>query len=105
MDQIQIRVSTEVLETRANAAEEKINDVRKRFERIAEIVNNSTGYWEGEANDAHRREYQEYQSEIEEALLRFQENVTDLRQIAGIYREAESETTSFSGDLPVDVIL
>ena len=36
MDQIQIRVSTEVLETRANAAEEKINDVRKRFERIAD---------------------------------------------------------------------
>ncbi|WP_418752146.1 WXG100 family type VII secretion target [Frisingicoccus sp.] len=105
MDSMQIRVSTEVLEMRANAAEEKINDVRKRFGRIAEIVHSSSGYWEGEANDAHRREYQEYQSEIEEALARFQENVTDLRKIAGIYRETEADTTSFSGDLPMDVII
>lgn len=102
---MQIKVSTEVLAQRADSAEQKINDVRQRFERIGQIVSQSRNYWEGDANDAHRREYQEYIDEIEEALARFQENVTDLRKIGGIYRETEETAAEISRDLPMDVIL
>lgn len=105
MEQIRIKVETAVLEARAEAVEEKIKDVRQRFDKIGETVANSRGYWEGDANDAHRREYQEYHEEIEEALSRFQENVTDLRRIAGIYREADSAAEQINRDLPADVIL
>lgn len=105
MEQIRIRVATSALEERANATEQRIKDVRSRFERMGQIVQNSRNYWEGEANEAHRREFQEYQDDIEEALARFMENVTDLRKIANVYQEAESETENLSQDLPLDVII
>lgn len=105
MEQIRIKVETAAMEARADAAQQKIQAVRERFSKIGEIVSNSRSYWEGDAGDAHRREYQEYQEEIEEALLRFQENVTDLRKIAGIYKEAADQTAQLSYDLPSDVIL
>lgn len=105
MEQMRIKVETSVLEARADSVEQKIRLVRKRFDTIGETVAGSVNYWEGDANNAHRREYQEYQDEIEEALARFEENVTDLRKIAGIYKEAAKETERFSQDLPSDVIL
>lgn len=105
MEQIRIKVETAVLEARADAVEQKIKNVRQRFDKIGETVANSRSYWEGDANDAHRREYQEYQDEIAEALSRFQENVTDLRRIAGIYREADQAANELNHDLPADIIL
>lgn len=105
MEQMRIKVETAVLSARADAAEQKIQAVRNRFDKIGETVANSQNYWEGEGNDAHRREYQEYQDEIGEALSRFQENVTDLRRIAGIYQDAITQTGQLSQDLPADVII
>lgn len=105
MEEMRIKVETAELETRAEAAEQKIQSVRSRFEKIQQTVAKSRAYWEGDANDAHRREYQEYQDEIEEALSRFQENVTDLRRIAGIYQEAVTATEQLGMDLPMDVII
>ena len=105
MEQIRIKVDTDTLALRADAAEKKIRDLRERFDRIEQIVQNSVSYWEGDGNDAHRREYREYQDDISEMLKRFQENITDLRSIAGIYREAQENATELGNDLPADVIL
>ncbi len=105
MEQIRIKVDTATLEIRANAAENKIIALRRRFDRIEQIVQNSTVYWEGKGNEAHRREFREYQDDMSEALKRFQENVTDLRRIAGIYREGQETATELGQDLPGDVIL
>lgn len=105
MEQMHIKVSTEILRQRAEAAEQKIRLVRQHFEKIGQVVSKSCNYWEGDANEAHRREYQEYMDEIEEALARFQENVTDLRKIGGIYETAGAETADLSQDLPLEVIL
>ena len=105
MDGITIKVDTSVLEARADVAEKQIQNVRNHFESIAQIVNRSTSYWEGDANDAHRREYGEYQDDIEECLARFQENVDDLRKIAGIYKENEQVNTEFSHELPDNLIV
>ena len=105
MEQMRIRVATQVLAERADSAWQKIQDVRNCFERMEEIVQNSRGYWEGDANEAHCREFQEYQDDIQKALARFMENVTDLRKIANIYQEAENEVQNISQDLPLDVII
>lgn len=105
MEQMRIKVDTAVLAGRADTAEKKINEVRERFERIQEVVNRSRNYWEGKASDAHRREYQEYRDEIAEILSRFQENVTDLRKIAGVYEESERAIETLAQDLPIDVIV
>lgn len=105
MDEIRIKVNTALLEEKAGNAEKKINLVRNKFANIEQSVRQSVSYWEGDANEAHRREYEEYKEEIETALARFQENVDDLRRIAGVYDKAAADAENLSGDLPVDVIL
>lgn len=105
MDGITIKVNTAVLEARADAAEKQIRNVENSFETIGEIVNRSANYWEGEAGDAHRREYADYLEDLNEILERFWENVSDLRKIAGIYRENEQAVTAIGNELPSDVII
>lgn len=105
MDGITIKVNTAVLEARAEGAQKQIQKVENDFDSIGELVNHSASYWEGEAGEAHRREYAEYLEEVKESLLRFQENITDLRKIAGIYRENEQANTETSNELPADVII
>lgn len=105
MEQMRITVETEVLEVRADSVEQQILKMRERFQNIGDIVYSSRSYWEGDANDAHCREFAEYQDEIEDVLARFMENVTDLRQIAGIYRQTEAQVESLAEDLPMDILL
>jgi len=105
MEQMRVRVSTDILVQRADAAQQKIQDVKTRFDKIADIVKRSRNYWEGDANDAHRREFQDYKDDIDEALVRFTENIADLRKIANVYHEAEAAVEEVSEALPVDVIV
>ncbi len=105
MDQARILVSESVMEARASDAEQCIRKVKQNFEKIAGIVSGSASYWNGSAGDAHRREFQEYRDETNEAIARLSENVTDLRKMAGIYREAQSQAEQLSRDLPADIVL
>lgn len=105
MDEITIKVNSAVLEARAEGAEKQIMKVENCFEAVGELVNGSLSYWEGEAGDAHRREYAEYLDDVKESLARFRENVTDLCKIAGIYRENEKANAESGNELPADVII
>ncbi len=104
MDSIRIKVDTAVLEARADKATKQIRKVENYFDSIGETVNRSASYWEGEAGEAHRREYTEYLEDVKESLNRFRENITDLQKIAGIYRENEKKVTEIGSELPADVI-
>ena len=75
------------------------------FDSIGEMVNRSASYWEGQAGEAHRREYTEYLEEIKESLARFKENIIDLQKIAGIYRQNEQVATEIGSRLPADLII
>lgn len=105
MEQMRITVKKQVLETRADNVEQQIQRMREHFQNISNIVYGSRSYWEGDANDAHCREFAEYRDEIEEVLARFMENVTDLRKIAGVYQQAEIQAVDLAEDLPVDILI
>ncbi len=105
MDGITIKVKTDVLEARAEGARKQIQKVENYFDSIGEMVNRSASYWEGQAGEAHRREYTEYLEEIKESLARFKENIIDLQKIAGIYRQNEQVATEIGSRLPADLII
>ena len=105
MEQMRIRVSTDVLIQRADTAQQKIQDVKSRFEKIADIVKKSKNYWEGDANEAHCREFRDYKNDIDEALARFTENIIDLKKIANVYHEAEVSVEEVNDNLPMDIIV
>lgn len=100
-----IRVSTEELLAGADQVQSSLTDMNNRFASIAEAVNRSNGYWQGEAADKHRRTYAEMKDVIDEIMVRLGEHVTDLRAMAQVYSESEQEIEELSFDLPSDVIV
>ncbi|MBQ4528377.1 MAG: WXG100 family type VII secretion target [Clostridia bacterium] len=100
----QIVVKTEVLEAQANTVEGLIKQVQNGFDEIKTHVGNTSSYWTGEAADAHRTKYSNEQPSIDEAIRRLQENVNDLRIMAGIYVAAEAQATQEAENLISEVI-
>ena len=102
MEEVRMKVNTEVLKERSDAARHKIKTIQKRFQRMEQMVCNSKRYWEGEANQAHCREFLEYQQEIDEILKRFIGHIVDLEKIAHVYENTENEIIKL--DLPQNVL-
>lgn len=104
-DNMTIRVSTEELAAAADQVQNAVNDLNNRFSSIEASVNRSSGYWQGEAAEKHRRVYREMKETLDEIMSRLSEHVTDLRSMAQIYSEGESQIQELSQDLPADVII
>ena len=100
-----IKVKPEVLFASADLAASRIASIKKHFDVIEQAVNKSANYWLGPAGEQHRKSYQRYRREVEEALLMFQENVADLKKIAQNYLDTGKEAEALSQDLPQDVLL
>ena len=99
-----IKVNTETLKSQSNEVNGVINNFRNYFESIKSTVSGSSNYWEGEAAEVHRRMYSDIEQEGETILRRWQEHVTDLEQMAGVYDQAENEASEFSGGQPDNVL-
>lgn len=102
---IRVRVTPEELTTISGEVEEQVGVMRRLFEEAGEIVNRSSGYWEGEGQSAYVKAFQSGQGQTEEALKRFMDNVTNLRTIAGTYKAAEEAALEASASLSEDVIV
>ena len=105
MENIRIKASPQALLAGASDVQNSVTGIKNRFADIEAAVNRSSGYWQGDAADAHRAAWREMKGTVDEMLARLLEHSTDLKSMAQVYLGAESEATSQSGDLPADVIL
>lgn len=99
-----IKVSTEQMESAASTVEAKLNEMRNAFSDLEQTMKNTTSYWQGDGAEHYRSVQQKSKDGIDQALRRMTEEVTDLRKMAGIYKEAESKVTTQAASLPNDVI-
>ncbi len=102
---MEIRVSTEELRKRAGEAEEKVNKLTRDFDRVSELIVQTSGCWIGEAGDLYRKTFNSERPEMERILKRLREFPKDLLEMAGIYERNEAEIGNMSDGLPIDVIL
>ena len=105
MENIRIKASPQALLTGAEEVQQAVGDIRNRFANIEAAVNRSSGYWQGDAAEAHRASYQEMKGTVDEIFQRLSEHAADLKSMAQVYTGAEEEAKGISGDLPADVIL
>lgn len=101
----EILVSPEILAEKAGTVEQRIVAVEREYSRIEIHIKNMGGYWQGEAADGFRLSFGEKKEELDHILARFRENVEKLKEIAGIYGEAESAAAEEVGELPSDILL
>lgn len=105
MENIRIKVSSQALLNGAEEVSDTVADLKAGFSEIESAVNRSTGYWQGDAAQAHRAAYQDMKEHVENIFLRLSEHAEDLKKMAGGYTEAEGEAASYVEDLPPDVLL
>lgn len=102
---IVIAVKTERLITSASDVETKIKRLEQAFSSIDQTVAGSRRYWEGEGISTYQTAYQRKMDVIRTALRRFQENVDDLREIAGVYEQAERDVAANNAALSSEGII
>lgn len=99
-----LKVNTQELETKADAASQKITNMAAAFESMKSAVDRMQQYWQGEASDLHHKAYAEKEEMIDVMIKRLQEHPTDLLKMAGVYRETEQTNTDASAPLLDNVI-
>ncbi len=105
MEDIRIKASPQALYAGASDVESAVSGIRNHFSNIEAAVNRSTGYWQGDAANAHRAAYHEMKGTVDEILARLGEHAQDLKSMAQAYTKAESDAREQASPLPSDVIL
>lgn len=99
-----IKVTPEALIQKAEVVKGKISTMETKFTNMKNIVLKSNTYWVGDAGEAHRKTYKEYEPEITEIFKRLTEHVKDLNEMAGVYSDAELTVKEIGESLPTDLI-
>ncbi|MGL5436038.1 MAG: WXG100 family type VII secretion target [Lachnospiraceae bacterium] len=86
---VELLVTPEVLHQKATEVEDYVKMMQQRFDTMNILVEKSSGYWEGDAGDMHRKNYDEQLDNIEFVLKRLHEHPVDLRVIAQKYSDTE----------------
>ena len=101
---IQLSVSTEQMKAASDSVENRLSTMKTVFDELDTIVKRTSSYWEGEGAEHYRGLYEGYRNDITEIIARLNEQINDLRIMAGIYEQAEAGASSISTGLPDDVI-
>lgn len=105
MADIQLKVSPDVLQSKAQEIMGQIGKIENYWNRIHDTVSGSSSYWQGEASDYHRKYLKDNDDDVKKLLKRLKEHPTDLQKMAGIYVKAEETASEAASALPDDVII
>lgn len=102
---IVLKVTPEVLTRMAHDIESQINDIKNQFDSIDSDIAKTRSYWEGDASDTHKKQYDELKSDIDDSITRLKNQPRNLLQMAGLYSQTEQELTAIAQTLSADVII
>ena len=104
MDDIIIKVDTDVLRKVSGNAKEKIQNAKRAFEDMETLIRRTADYWEGQGHDSMQNAYQMRSDDYQRIFMGLEDHVNNLLQIAGVYETGENKITQAAGALPADVI-
>lgn len=105
MEDVRIKVTPETLQAKAGTVDGLIEKMTGQYEDLFRHVRSLSGYWKGEAADKCMKQCESDYRMVSEMMCRLREYPADLREMAGIYTEAEKAAVEISSPLPADVIL
>lgn len=100
-----LKVAPEELVRMAGDIEKQIADVEKQFMAIETEISRTKGYWEGDASDAHKAQYDALKDDLNQAVKRMKEHPVNLLRMAELYTETEDSAEETAQSLPEDVIV
>jgi len=101
----QILVTPEQLESTAMEFGNIMTQVRNLASNMTSQVNGMGAKWQGEAFTAFMNKFSQLDDDIEKLYAMINEHVTDLKEMANVYRTAEQANEELSKSLAGDIIL
>lgn len=100
-----LRVTPEQLESTATEFSSKGSTISNLTAQMSQIVNGLGGVWEGEAATSYTRQFNQLEDDVQKITRMVQEHATDLNEMAGRYRAAETANQDEAAGLPGDVVI
>ena len=101
---IVLKVTPETLEKMSGDIQNKIQQIKSQFHEIESEIN-LLGYWEGNASEVHKKQFDTLKPEMQEALDRLQRRPEELLKMAGLYQTTENTSKEATMSLSEDVII
>ena len=101
---VSLLVTPQELQSKSAEVAGYVKTVRDHFDSLKMLVEESSGYWKGEASDLYRKFYKDQEADVERILLRLAEHPEDLTMIAQTYLTAEESVKQIIETLPGDVL-
>ncbi len=105
MDELIIKVRTEVLKGVVSGVTSKINHVQKAFSDIDSFISLTSRYWESVGHNTMLEQYSIRRDDYSRIFSAMNEHFLNLQKIAGIYEAAEKSNTEMINELSSDVIV
>ena len=105
MNGITLKVSPDVLKSKAQEIESEINRIQSYWKQISKMILNSRNYWAGEASEEHQKYRVDVEDDMQVIFKRLREHPRDLLSMADIYISTEQEVIEEVSVLPDDVIV
>lgn len=102
---IELKVSPDVLKSKSADIKSHIARFESYWNQMAQVVQNTKGYWVGEASNSHQKQFKDYEEDVKRIIKRLKEHPDDLLEMADIYEKTEEKAVQIVQSLPGDVII
>lgn len=100
-----ILVTPEQLESTALEFSNVMTQVQNLATNMTDQVNGMGAKWQGEASTAYINKFNQLNDDISKLANMINEHVTDLREMASVYRSAEQANEELGNSLAGDIIV
>lgn len=101
----QILVTPEQLESTANEFNSIMTQVQSLATNMTDQVNGLSAKWQGEASTAYVNKFNQLNDDIAKLAAMINEHVTDLNEMASLYRSTEQANEELGNSLAGDIIV
>lgn len=102
---IVLKVNPDSLKAKAQEIEGQINRMESYWRQMSQLIQNSKGYWVGDASESHQKYKREVEEDVQKVIKRMREHPEDLLKMADLYEKTESNVVGLTQTLPDDVII
>lgn len=100
-----LNVNTDDLKGQASKVSACVSDISKCVDTLARTLSGTKSYWQGEAADQYRSEYEGREQEMQQLMQRLEDYPTKIMQMAGVYDQASQSNEQIAGKLKPNIPL
>ena len=96
-------VTPEMMKAKSSDVSADIEAMKKNVDAMKKEIEDTSGYWKGEAGNLQRRQFDELMQELYKMFDRLNTYPTRILQMAGIYETAEDNSVTIASATTTDI--